>query len=630
MSLPRRALAGCHDPRIPPGERERVELVEALRGDGDAEAIADGPLAVAATGTGHEPGYRSGVLCRLDGRITNRSALAAELDLPADIDPEVLLAAGFARWDHGLPERLRGEFAFLVWNREARRGLLACDRLGHHGLFLHRSGARTLFASEPRNLLALLPRRPDPDPVAVDAWLARGGLRGGRTLYAGIQRLEGGWLLSLDQGDTEPRSYWAPRYVPPARMSWSECVERVREGMQGAVARALPEDGDGSCGVLLSGGFDSGAVAALAGRARPRAYSVTFPDHPEVDESRRIGTVRSTLGLDVVEEPFSGGSALAAALDFQATWEVPSIAPNWFVWKPLVRRAAADGVRVLLDGEGGDEVFGCAPYLMADRLRAGRALSALALARAVPGMGDRPAPRLLRRALVRYGVRGALPPGLHEALRRRRAAARHAPPWLQPEDARRWREHDERWEWKRLDGPRWWASLADVLTDAASALGAPDQLRREGTLGGAAFRHPFRDSELVELALALPPEMAFDAQLDRPVARAAMQGLLPDEVRLNDDKPHFNRVLEGALAGPDWASVKELLGDPRAAVGEHVRLEAVRSALLDGQPGSRRRRLTWSLDLWRLVTLESWLRHQADPAWTEAYGSGLTANLIAR
>jgi asparagine synthase (glutamine-hydrolysing) len=628
MSARRRALAGRHDPRTPPSDRERLALVEALRPDGDAEAIAAGPLAVGWSDAGRAAGGHAGVLCRLDGRITNRAPLAAELDLPADTDSEVLLAAGFARWGAGLTERLRGEFAFLVWDHDARRGLLACDRLGHHGLFLHRSGSRTLFASEPRNLLALLPRRPDPDLVAVDAWLARGGLRDGRTLYEGIRRLEGGWLVMLEHAGADPQPYWEPRYAPTSRMTWSEGVETVREGMRAAVARASPESPSEPCGVLLSGGFDSGAVAALTGQTRPRAFSVTFPEHPDVDESRRIGAVRSALGLDGAEERFGGGSALAAALDFQAAWELPSVAPNWFVWAPLVRRAAADGIGVLLDGEGGDEVFGCAPYLLADRLRGGRALSALALARALPGMGEQ-RPRVLRRALLRYGVRGALPPALHEALRRRRAHDRSAPRWLRPEDARRWREHDGRWAWKRLAGPRWWASMADVLTTAASALGAADQLRREGALGGTEFRHPFRDAELVELALTLPPELAFDARLDRPVARAAMEGLLPDEVRLNDDKPHFNRILEGALSGPDWASVERLLGDSRAAVGAHVRLDAVRADVLERPPGRDRRR-AWSLELWRLLTLECWLRHQADPGWTDAYGSYLTTRPIAR
>src|SRR5205823_4408233 len=111
---------------------------------------------------------------------------------------------------------------------------------------------------------------------------------------------------------------------------------------------------------------------------------------------------------------------------------------------PLLRRAAADGVDVMLDGEGGDELFGCAPYLVADRLRAGRLLAAVRLARRLPGMGEHPRPRLIRRAMLRYGVRPAIPYRLHEPLRRPRREARLAG-WLGPEARREHRVGDDPW-----------------------------------------------------------------------------------------------------------------------------------------------------------------------------------------
>ena len=80
------------------------------------------------------------------------------------------------------------------------------------------------------------------------------------------------------------------------------------------------------------------------------------------------------------------------------------------IWRPLIRRAARDGVDLLLDGEGGDEMFGCSPYLIADAVRRARFVRAHGLARRIPGMGRSPQPRWVRRALLRYGVRGALPP----------------------------------------------------------------------------------------------------------------------------------------------------------------------------------------------------------------------------
>jgi asparagine synthase (glutamine-hydrolysing) len=607
---PRRvALAGRHDPDSPPGEHEAGPVADALRRDGQSDSTVDGPLALGWAG-GPPPGKDASVLCLLDGRITNAAALVRELDMPPEAAIEEILAAGFARWGADLPGRLRGEFALVAWDRAARRGLLACDPLGHRALFLHRVGRRTLFASEARNLIALLPRRPAPDEVAIALWLGRSGLRDGRTLYEGIHRLEGGRLVELSEDGARLRRYWEPPRPARDGMTRAECTQAVSEAMEAAVGRAVAGE-EVSTGIMLSGGFDSGAIAALAPGARP--YSMAFRDHPTVDETARVNALLSHIGAEGVVERFHGGSALAAALDFQAEWELPSVAPGWFVWVPLLQRAAGDGISIMLDGEGGDEVFGCSPYLLADLLRAGRLPAALQLARRLPGLGDPPPTRIQRRALIRYGVRGALPARLHEALRRWRG--RGAPAWLTDDALSRWREHDPLWGWKRRRGPRWWAALADVLTDGPVARGAPDQLRREGRLTGIEFRHPFRDAQLFERMLTLPPEAAFDPHLDRPLAREAMRDLLPDAVRLNTAKPHFNAVVEQALTGPDRAMVEQLLAQPTPELRKHVNLDAVRTELLSrrpqsvGHPG-------WALDLWQVATLECWLRHQDEPAWS--------------
>ena len=262
----------------------------------------------------------------------------------------------------------------------------------------------------------------------------------------------------------------------------------------------------------------------------------------------------------------------------------------------------------LLDGEGGDEVLGCAPYLIADRLRRGRLRAATRLARSLPGMGPAPDPRMVRRALVRFGLRGALPHTLHRALRRWPTRPGGTPAWLAADLAAQHRADEDPWAWKRLRAPRWWAGKAHDLFAGSEELGAADQLRREAASAGLRFAHPYRDQELIELALALPPEPAFDAELDRPLARQAMRGTLPDEVRRGTAKPFFNRFLAEALQA-DLPAIRRLVGSPDAAIRSFVDAEAVISVL--DAPASRRR-LEWPLDVWRLATLEFWLRTEAD------------------
>jgi asparagine synthase (glutamine-hydrolysing) len=542
-------------------------------------------------------------VCVIDGAV-GTGKLAAELGLDSAAPAETVVAVGYSRLGVGVLEHLGGQYALVLWDAERSRGLIARDPLAMRPVFLAEHGGALLFASEVRNLLALLPSRPGPDPEAMGRWLARTPMTDDRTLFAGIRRLAGGDALRLEGGRWERiralrRSYSRPRDLTP-----EEGAPLLRAALGKAVARAL--DGAERPAVMLSGGFDSAAVAAVAVAERPdaapAAYSGVFPDHPAVDESERIRAVRARLGLPGVELEAGPGSALAGAIEFMRAWELPSVAPNRFIWVPLLRRATADGVDVMLDGEGGDEVLGGSPYVAADRLRSLRPLAALAAARRIPGVGTEPPPRRLARALLIYGARGALPERLHARLRSARGRTA-GPPWMARPVA------EERWEWKRTPGARAWAHLLYLLT--ADSVGAGDQMRREAALHGLEARHPLRDPELVDLVLSLPPELALHPELDRPLARAALANELPEAILGNVRKPFFNEILDASLAGPDAGPLRALLSDPHPDLAVLVRRGAA-AALLD-PPAGEPHPAGWAVDLWRIASLELWLRHQADP-----------------
>jgi asparagine synthase (glutamine-hydrolysing) len=124
--------------------------------------------------------------------------------------------------------------------------------------------------------------------------------------------------------------------------------------------------------------------------------------------------------------------------------------------------------------------------------------------------------------------------------------------------------------------------------------------------------------------LQLPPELAFDPMRSRPLLREAMAGLIPDEVRLRPSKSTFDALFHESLAGPDLPVVRELLGDPDAAVGEYVDLATVRTRLLDPEPPSHpTARMHWALYTWRLVTAELWLRSASDADLVPRLGASL-------
>ena len=304
-------------------------------------------------------------------------------------------------------------------------------------------------------------------------------------------------------------------------------------------------------------------------------------------------------------------SALPAAEDYTRAVQMPLFSPNFHFMRSLMQRAAGEGRAVLLDGEGGDELFGLDPYLMADRVRHGRLVSAARLARRLPGAGDPTPWRPALGALRNFGLIGALPPRVERAERRRRARRRGlVKPWLTPAGSELLVATQDDGGWKTRGAPRWRAHLEDVLFRVRDDIGVGQLLRLQAELWGVELRHPLlHDADLALLMLALPPDLAFDASHDRPLARRALAGLLPDAVRLRQDKMLFDRFVFSCLTGPRPPAHARPRGRP---AGRDLRVggpEAVRRELVDVDPARHPRGLrSWAAEIWRLATTELWLR----------------------
>jgi hypothetical protein len=222
------------------------------------------------------------------------------------------------------------------------------------------------------------------------------------------------------------------------------------------------------------------------------------------------------------------------------------------------------------------------------------------------------------RAFIRgFGLQGAAPPFVHVLARRFKNAGRYQKRWMRPATAAAWLEADESFAWKRLPGPRWWAYLVEEVIQGIGPELVYDHTRQRAQMGGMESRCPLVDIDLVEQVLRLPPELAFDPRWSRPLQRELTSGLVPDVVRLRRAKPNFNRVFHAGLTEADLPIIRELLGDPRAEVGAYVDLEEVRNALLDAIPRDFLALAGWSVDVWRMLTLECWLRAQKDAGFVE-------------
>ena len=341
-----------------------------------------------------------------------------------------------------------------------------------------------------------------------------------------------------------------------------------------------------------------------------RSVSAVFPQEPEFDEWRWAAPVVEATGLASERIEISTRDPLGLMARWLDAWRLPLPSPGYLIERPLLDAAAAAGAEVALDGQGGDEVFGVAGFLLGDLLRRGRILAALRLASRYPEFGERPPPRQVARLLRLQGVPAAMPYRLQEWRRLRRPS--FAPAWLRPDLARLHLETSDPWGWKRRPGPLWWRSRADLLTNGREVADIADYVRRRAALAGLPARSPFLSLPLVELALRLPPELNFDPRWTRSLVRESARGLLPEDVRRRVAKTSFAPLYFNALTSPtSLARLRSLLeGSPE--VSAFTDIAAVRRNLLDERPSMAARGWQqWMADAWNITGAESWLRMMA-------------------
>jgi asparagine synthase (glutamine-hydrolysing) len=615
----------------PPVQRELLHaMCSTLRHRGpDAEGVhLDGAvalgmrrLAIIDLVHGDQPIYNEdrSVVLVLNGEIYNYRELRHELirsghRFAGGSDAEVVVHL----WEElraRCVERLRGMFAFAIWDQSRRELFLARDRLGKKPLFFtHQRGALS-FASEPRAIFqdAEIPRVVD--PAAIDAYLVNQYVPHGMCAFRHLRKLPPASVLSWRPGE-KPRveRYWRLDYQPKARLSIDEAAERLRTTILEATRLRLMSDVP--IGAFLSGGVDSSVVVAAMARASPttvRTFSVSFADG-SFDEAPYARRVASLYGTN--HTALECGPASASLL--------PQLA--WHIGEPLADPAAVPTfqlaeltrahVTVALSGDGGDESF--AGYRRYWQMIATRPADAVPLVlrrtlaaalRAASGGGDGRAP--LPRA-ARLARRLALPPPLRYADLFR---------YLEDDDRRRlytpqFRDHlRNSVPLGHVDGA-WEARTGLVVADRLMAVDIdtylPDDLLAKVDTTSMAHslevRCPLLDHELVEFAASLPASLKLRGLQRKRVLRHAARPWLPDEL-LDRPKQGFAVPIADWLRGNLRSLPEDVLLDPRSLDRGLFRADEVRRLIAEHRDGHDR-----AQKLWALINLEFWYRTCVDRA----------------
>jgi asparagine synthase (glutamine-hydrolysing) len=567
-----------------------------------------------------QTGAAGTLLCALEGELFNRSELCRALRVSPGTESVELVALAYSAWDLEALARLRGTFAIVVWDPARRRGLLATDHFAVQPWYVWRADGRLIAATSMRTLLRTLPSPPEVDPVKAITWLACRFAPGAETFARGVERLPGAHAIVFEHGGITLRRWWQPVYREPLRASRAELVDQMRSALVQAVrSRTTPGE---TTGVILSGGFDSSAVTGVAASEREtpdqlRTYSAGFPEDPAIDESARVRDLVVARGLPnhLLHVQPVGNVRLIMA--YQRDWGIPCAGPGYLLERPLLERAAHDGVRGMLDGQGGDELFGFSPYLIADRVRGGHLRAAMRLLATLPDQAGLPPRSELWSYLREYAVRPLLPSALEHRLRLRGDPARHLPAWLRRDRLEMFLENDDHLAWTQTgEGPLWWRYRAHQLTTLRGGL--TEYIGHRGRDLGLRMRPPLLDVDLVELSLQMPPELAYGG-INRSLARESVAGDLPDSVRLEVKKSSLRPFYHQTLSGPDLAAIRLLLQRSDARIYEYVdrdwMLEAMQRPTPIGQAGWK----FWVLAMWLGLTGEIAIRSLEDAGFCQDF-----------
>ncbi len=317
---------------------------------------------------GHQPmrDPRTGNWIVFNGEIYNFRELRAEFEAKGECftsqsDTEVILAA-YRVWGEHAFARLRGMFAFGLWDAPTRRLLLVRDGMGVKPLYYFQSGHDFLFASEVRTLLqtGLVPRKLD--PRGLFSFLAFGSVYEPRTIIEGMQAVPAGHVISVENGDLKSREFWSPLPVSGTRaldnggasQSSEAEIGKLPDLIQDAVVSHLVSDVP--VGIFLSGGIDSSALVAVMAQAgvKPATFSMVFQEE-EFNEAKYSRIIARHFSTDHHEIAVSLKDLLASLPMALQAMDQPTIdgINTWF----LSAKTRAAGVKVALTGIGADEMF---------------------------------------------------------------------------------------------------------------------------------------------------------------------------------------------------------------------------------------------------------------------------------
>ncbi|MEQ1692019.1 MAG: asparagine synthase (glutamine-hydrolyzing) [Gemmatimonas sp.] len=615
--------------RSPATERLATMLAAIAHRGPDGEGVhVSGPaalghkrLAIIDLESGSQPmcNEDGSIWITFNGEIYNYVELRRELSrhhtFKTHSDTEVILHL-YEELGERCLERLNGMFAFAIWDARQQRLFAARDRVGIKPFYWAVTDNELIFASEPKAILASGLVAVAPDRQGLEEYLTFQFCLGERTLFQNIRRLEPGHYFTFRPGrDRTPTDvcYWDYNYELDAHHTDDYFREELVALMTDAMRLQLRSDVP--VGAHCSGGIDSSTVVSLAARQYPhrfRTFTGAFREGPQYDESHFARAVSANVGAEH-HEIWPTGQEFADTLPWLIyMMDEPAAGPGLFP-QYCVSKLASEHVKVVLGGQGGDELFGgYARYLVAYLEQAMKG--------AIYGTGhesgyvvtwDSIAPSLGMLRQYQPMLKSFFSEGLFEDMDRRyfRLVSRM-------DDADSLISGDA---WGASSPERMFSEFAQIFNnpstksyfnkmtnfDLKTLLPALLQVEDRTSMAvSLESRVPLLDHRIVELVTRMPPAMRFKGGDSKRIFRETVQPFIPEIVFSRRDKMGFPVPLTEWLRGPIRDFVGDVLLSDRARQRGLYRMDGVERLLganaVFGRP------------LWGLLSLELWFRAFVD------------------
>lgn len=536
-----------------------------------------------------------------NGEVFNHRDLRPDLEaggcrFATHSDTETILA-GFARWGNDLWPRLEGMFAVAVWDFARRELTLARDPLGIKPLYISQQRGDLAFASELKSLRVLPDHAFDIDDRAVHDYFCFGHVRKPRSIFRQVRMLDPGHFLTMRaEGKKDVRPFWQPRFRPAEPMAEEDWTRRMRSMLIDTTARHMQSDVP--VAAFLSGGIDSSAVLAAMTRssAQPiKAFTIGYPG-AAIDETGAAADIARHLGCEHIVLPLELERAVDVLPQVQRCYDEPfadmAAIPTWYA-----SRLAAEHVKVVLCGEGGDELFaGYKRHRNArgiERLRGaiGSAGPLGALIDRLPATGSQ---RLnyLRQHAQRFAEFVRLPDGYQQffaatqisrrALRKRVYSSGF---WARNERDTHYADLEQEYfegTGSGADSALEQFLFADLTLNMPSAM--LTRLDRASMAHSVEARVPLLSHKMVDWALTVPADLKLRGRTGKYILRQAIAPWLPPAI-LKRPKQGFQMPLASWLRGGFGDYAREAWNDSGAADAGYLDRRAVETLFDEHKSG---------------------------------------------